>query len=125
MPPLTLASLLQILLGLGLLSVWILRAGSPTAYRGGEAKSLREEFGAYGLPGWFFATIGFLKVGTAIALLIGLWKPELVVPAAGLLVILMLGALAMHWKVKDPTSRSVPALCMLVLSGSLLGLAVT
>jgi len=42
-----------------------------------------------------------------------------VVPAAGVLAILMLGALAMHIKVGDPISKSVPAFCMLAMSATL------
>jgi len=122
MPPITLQTLLQIILGLGLLNVWLVRASASTRYRGGTATSLREEFQAYGLPGWFFVLTGFLKLSAALLLLAGLWFPELVLPAAGLLVALMVGALAMHVKVKDPLIRSVPALSMLAMSALLIGL---
>jgi hypothetical protein len=59
--------------------------------------------------------IGFLKLGSATGLIIGCFIPSLVVPSAALLALLMLGALLMHIKVKDPASRSVPALIMLAL----------
>jgi hypothetical protein len=124
MPPITTALILQVILGLGLLNVWLLRASSATSYRGGAAKSLREEFGSYGLPTWFFYLIGFLKIGSAALLLSGVWFPEAIVPAAGLVVALMLGALAMHVKVGDPAIRSLPALAMLAMSASLVGLQI-
>ena len=122
MPPITSAAVLQVVLGLGLLNVWLLRAKSATPYRGGAARTLQEEFAAYGLPGWFFYLVGALKVGAGLALLAGLWLPALVTPAAGLVAALMLGALAMHFKVQDPPLKSLPAFLMLAMSASLCGL---
>jgi hypothetical protein len=120
MPLITVSSLLQILIGLGLLNVWLLRSRSPTPYRGGTSTSLKEEFDAYGLPDAVFYVVGFLKVGASVALLAGLWVPQLVTPAAAIVSVLMVGALGMHLKIGDPLMRSVPALVMLLLSGTLL-----
>jgi uncharacterized membrane protein YphA (DoxX/SURF4 family) len=106
---------LQIAAALGLLNVWLLRFNQRTAYRGGSAGSMREEFATYGLPSWFAYLIGILKVGSAIALIVGIWIPVLVLPAAGLIGVLMLGALSMHIKIHDPLKKSLPALGMLVL----------
>jgi hypothetical protein len=110
------ALVLQIIVALGLLNVWLLRFSKSTEYRGGGAKSLKEEFSVYGLPTWFMYLIGALKIGSALALLAGLWLPMLVKPAAGLVVLLMLGALAMHIKVRDPIGKSLPAALMLAMS---------
>ena len=107
---------LQITAALGLLNVWLLRFNQRTAYRGGSAGSMREEFAAYGLPAWFAYVIGVLKVGAAIALIVGIWIPALVLPAAALIGVLMLGALSMHIKIHDPLTKSLPALGMLALS---------
>jgi hypothetical protein len=41
MPSFSIASVLHAVLALGLLNVWLLRAASPTRYRGGEAQSLK------------------------------------------------------------------------------------
>jgi hypothetical protein len=49
----SLALVSQIVIALGLLNVWLLRAKRPTAYRGGDAQNMKEEFEAYGLPAWF------------------------------------------------------------------------
>ena len=111
---------LQVIVALGLLNVWLVRAGQATRYRGGDAKSIREEFAAYGLPGGVMWIVGVLKVSIAIALIGGIWKPALVKPAASVLVVLMLGAIAMHAKVKDPVAKSVPAAGMLALAIALL-----
>ncbi len=110
---------IQIILSLGLLNVWVIRFKSATPYRGGSAKNLKEEFQVYGLPQWFVYFIGALKLCTAVALMVGIWISEIVFPASLVLVILMLGALLMHIKVKDPVIKSIPALMMFLLSLSL------
>jgi hypothetical protein len=111
----TLSPICQIIVALGLLNVWLLRFNKPTAYRGRTAANMLGEFAAYGLPGWSCYLVGFLKVASAVALLAGLLYPMLVLPAAGVVAVLMLGAVAMHVKVRDPFKKSVPALAVLVL----------
>ncbi len=125
LPTFTNASLLQIVLALGLMNVWLVRARSATQFRGAAARSLEDEFDAYGLPRWAFYLVGALKLGIAVVLLVGLWVPLLVSPATAGLVLLMLGALAMHVKVGDPPIKSLPALLMLAISGSLLYLTLS
>ena len=112
-------SILQIAVAAGLLNVWLLRFQRSTPYRGGDARSMREEFAVYGLPGWFRYVIGTLKVGSALCLIAGLWLRFLVFPAALLIALLMLGALAMHLKIRDPLKKSVPALVMLALTAAI------
>ena len=111
----TVMVILQIVAALGLLNVWLLRFNRRTGYRGGDAGSMVEEFAAYGLPVWFAYVIGALKVGSALALIAGIWRPAVVLPAAALISILMLGALAMHARIRDPLKKFLPALGMLVL----------
>lgn len=112
----TVLDILQIAVALSLLNVWLLRFGRSTPYRGGNAGSMREEFAAYGLPAWSTYAVGILKVGAALCLIAGLWLHFLVFPAALLIGMLMLGALAMHRKVRDPLIKSAPAFSILVLS---------
>ena len=104
---------LQIVVALGLLNVWMLRFYQSTAYRGGGARSMPEEFAAYGLPAWIIYVVGALKVGGALCLITGIWFPFLVFPAALVIGLLMVGAVAMHVKIGDPLKKSVPALFML------------
>jgi uncharacterized membrane protein YkgB len=107
---------LQVVVGLGILNVWLIRANWATGYRGGDAKTLKEEFATYGLPHWFFYLIGTLKVLCALALLAGIWFPLLATLGGAGLAVLMAGAFSMHLKVKDPFSKSIPALSMLAMS---------
>ena len=88
----TVMVILQVVAALGLLNVWLLRFSQSTAYRGGSARTMVEEFAAYGLPPWFAYLIGTLKIGAALALIAGIWRPSLVLPAAALVCVLMFGA---------------------------------
>ena len=112
----TIVQICQIIVGCGLLNVWLLRFNKSTAYRGGSAVTMPEEFAAYGLPAWSCYLVGVLKVASALGLLAGLIYPALVLPAAIVIALLMSGAVAMHLKVGDPIKKSVPALSVLVLS---------
>ena len=111
----TVSVILQVIAGLGLINVWLVRPRSATAFRGGSSQTLREEFVAYGLPDWCFYAVGASKIVSAVMLIVGIWVPQLVLPAALVIAVLMVGALAMHVKVKDPLTKSVPALLMLAM----------
>jgi uncharacterized membrane protein YphA (DoxX/SURF4 family) len=115
--------LLQIVAGLGIFNVWLLRFSQGTEYRGGKASSMNEEFVSYGLPPVAVYIVGFLKIVSAIGLIAGIFLPTLVAPSAILLAALMIGALGMHLKIKDPFKKSIPALTMLTLCVAILLLA--
>ena len=115
MSPSAVSVVLQVIAGLGLINVWLVRPRSATAFRGGSSQTLREEFAAYGLPDWCFYAVGASKIVSAVMLIVGIWVPQLVLPAALVIAVLMIGALAMHAKVKDPLTKSVPAFLMLAM----------
>ncbi|MDP2389029.1 MAG: DoxX family protein [Acidobacteriota bacterium] len=119
---LALSSLLQLVVGFGLLNVWLVRGRSTTSYRGGAAQTLQGEFAAYGLPGFAFYAVGALKITAAIVLIAGVWLALPVREAAALVAALMIGALAMHLKVGDPLMKSLPAALMLVMSVTIVAL---
>ncbi|MGH1490133.1 MAG: DoxX family protein [Acidimicrobiales bacterium] len=109
---------------LWILNVWFNRFNKDTGYRGGNATNMVEEFEEYGLSKNVMYAVGAAKVSLASLMLIGHWVPKLVRPASGGLAGLMLGAIGMHVKVKDPLKRSLPAisvLCMSALSAILNG----
>jgi uncharacterized membrane protein YphA (DoxX/SURF4 family) len=110
---------LQLFVALGLLNVWVFRSNQQTPYRGSNSSSLKNEFAAYGLPLWSFYAIGFIKIVSALLLLVGLWKPFVVFPAALVISFMMAGAIAMHIKVRDPLKKALPALIMLLFSISI------
>ncbi|MGB5366324.1 MAG: DoxX family protein [Polyangiales bacterium] len=111
----TVVSIAQVVVALAILNVWIIRFGKATSWRGGEATNMSEEFAVYGLPNWFMLMIGFLKISLAALLVAGVWAPELTKPAATGMALLMVGAIAMHFKVGDPPVKSLPAFIVLSL----------
>jgi hypothetical protein len=104
--------IIQIIIALGIFNVWIFRYSKESTWRGGNAKNMKEEFSVYGLPGWFIGLIGFLKLLLASLLIVSIWFPVLKIPAAIGIAVLMLGAILMHFKVKDPLKKSLPAATM-------------
>jgi uncharacterized membrane protein YkgB len=108
--------IIQVVIALSLMMVWLVRPKMETGYRGGNAKNMKEEFDIYGLPYWFMILVGILKVGFALLLIAGLWVPKLTLISSIAIAVLMLGALSMHIKVKDPLKKSLPALTLLLFS---------
>lgn len=108
---------LQLVIALGILNVWLLRFGKATDWRGGGARNMREEFAVYGLPPWFMYTVGFFKILFAGLLIAGVYWRWLTPWAAAGMGVLMLGAVAMHLKVKDPPKKALPSFTLLVLCG--------
>lgn len=116
----TIANILQVIMAGGLLNVWLLRFNKQTPFRGGSSKSIIEEFASYGLPAWFSYLVGALKISSAILLIAGIWVPQLVLPVSSLVSSLMVGAILMHLKIRDPLIKSLPALLMLILGLSII-----
>lgn len=107
---------LKLFIAFGIFNVWLLRFNKPTAWRGGAATTMPQEFSVYGLPAWSCPVVGFLKLSAAICLLIGFWIPELVRPAGLIIAALMLAAVVCHIKVADPLRKALPAFGMFILS---------
>lgn len=101
---------------LWILNVWFVRFNKDTGYRGGGATNMKEEFAEYGMSEKTMYTVGATKVGLAAMMLIGHRAPRLVRPASAGLAALMLGAIGMHMKVKDPIKRALPAISVFTLS---------
>lgn len=112
----TTSNIFQIVIALGLLNVWILRFNKETSYRGGIAKTLKEEFVEYDLPVWSCYVVGFLKIVSAILLIVGVWVPQIVLAPSILILFLMFSAVTMHLMIRDPLLKAMPALALLVMS---------
>jgi len=114
--------ILQLIVALSLLNVWLIQNNKATRWRGGNAKTIIEEFEVYGLPKWMCYFVGILKVTLSIGLIVAIWVPELLQPCAIGLSILLLGSITMHFKIKDPIIKSFPAalfltLCLIITFG--------
>lgn len=107
---------LKLIVGLSILNVWLVRSKKSTAWRGGDANNIEEEFKNYGLPLWFMYTIGTVKVVLALLLIASIYYSQVEAIAAYGIAFLMLGAVSMHIKISDPLKKSLPAFTFLVLS---------
>lgn len=108
-----LSKILSVIVGLTVINVWLFRSGKSTSYRGGDANSLMEEFVVYGL-GDYFLTIGIIKVGLAILLILSLYFQKLRLISASGIGLMMLVAIFMHFSVGDELIKSMPASVMLI-----------
>lgn len=106
---------LQLIISIGLINVWFFRFNKATDYRGGNAKNMKQEFEAYGLPAWLMYLVGSAKVFIAVMLIVSIWFKELLVYNLLALAVLMIAAVLMHIKVKDPIKKSYPALSILFM----------
>ena len=111
----TLIMALQLIIAIGLINVWLFRFNKDTEYRGGEATNMKEERMAYCLPVWLMYFVGAMKVSIALMLIISFWIEELLVYNLIALAVLMIAAVFMHVKVKDPIKKSYPAFSILFM----------
>ena len=105
---------LKVIVGLSLLNVWLLNYNKPSRWRGADAKTMMEEFDAYGLSSSLCYIVGFLKVGFALVLLTSIKYPILEILAASILGALLSGSILMHIKIKDAAIKSLPATLFLI-----------
>lgn len=107
---------IQLIVSLTILNVWLFRREKITAFRGGEAKTLREEFSVYGFSSWVYYAVGIAKVLTALAMFSAIWVEQLLLPSTFIMVIMMLVAFICHMKLRnDNFSKAIPATSILVL----------
>ena len=112
---------IKIITALGIFNVWLLRYNKNTEYRGGNAKSLKEEFKTYGLNSWFMYLIGAIKIGISILFIVSCFNifskmlDTTIFYASVVMSLIMIGSILMHIKVNDPFKKSVPAITMLTL----------
>jgi hypothetical protein len=108
--------ILKVIVGLSILNVWLLQPTKPTKWRGGNAKTIIEEFEVYGLSKTICYIVGFLKVSLALLLLASIWFRDLTAYASSGLALLLFGSIIMHIKIKDPLFKSVPAFIFLIMT---------
>ena len=87
---------LKIIVGLSLLNVWLLQYNKPSRWRGGDAKTMLQEFDVYGLGSTMCYVVGFLKVVFALALIASIWFVDLERVASYVLGLLLTGSILMH-----------------------------
>jgi hypothetical protein len=106
----------KIILFVSIVNVWFFRTNRGTRWRAGDAGNMKEEFKVYGLSETMMYSVGILKVLSAIGLIVSIWFPALAIPCSAAMGFLMVGAIWMHLKVKDPLKKALPAFVFLLLS---------
>lgn len=110
-------SIISLIISLSILNVWLIRFNKPTTYRGGDAITMKEEFATYGLPDWSLYFIGSIKVLLSLIIIYSVFIEETFdfIICYYIMSFLMIGAIIMHFKIKDPIKKSLPAISILTL----------
>jgi len=95
----------QIIVAVSVIFVWVFRF-----------ENIVTEFKHYGLSDLIRSMVGATKISMATLLLAGVWFPSLVLYPAVIMAFLMICAQYFHFKVKNPWSKHVPSLVLLILS---------
>ena len=107
---------LKIIVGISIINVWLIQPNKPSKWRGGDATTIIEEFNVYGLSKTFYKIIFVVKVGLAVLLLVSIKYDLLTLYSSLGLASLLLGSIAMHFKVKDALLKSFPAFLFMGLN---------
>ncbi|MBS1518564.1 MAG: DoxX family protein [Bacteroidetes bacterium] len=101
----TLAILSQIIIAVSIFIVWVLRFDN-----------IVKEFKQYKLPDMVRNLVGAAKISLATLLIAGIWYPSLVAVPALVMAFLMICAQWAHFSVRNPFSKHIPSLILLLLS---------
>ncbi len=102
-----LAILLQVFVALVIFNVWTFRSEKQTKYRGGSARTLREEFIEFGLSDRIYMITSLSKPMLAVALIVAIFFPFMTIPTALAMSFFMAAALLMHYRVRDELIKFV------------------
>ncbi|MFC3800837.1 DoxX family protein [Cohnella sp. GCM10012308] len=84
------------------------------------SKNFVDMFDSLKLPQWFRVVTGVVQLIGAIGLVIGYWKPEVLLWAGIWIAFTMFVAVLAHFRVKHPASSAVPALFITLVAASLI-----
>ncbi|ADH98129.1 DoxX family protein [Salisediminibacterium selenitireducens] len=101
----TLAIISQIIIAISIVIVWVFRFDN-----------IVKEFKQYELSDLTRNMVGAAKISLATLLVAGIWTSEFIVIPALIMAFLMVCAQLAHFKVKNPWSKHVPSLILLLLS---------
>ncbi len=99
-----LLSLAQLVLALSVAFVWIFRYDNVV-----------KEFKQFGLNELTRNIVGASKIALATLLVAGIWYPSLVQISSVLMGLFMIAAQYFHFKIKNPFSKHLPSLILLML----------
>ena len=99
-----LLSLAQLVVALSVAYVWIFRYDNVV-----------KEFKQFGLNELTRNFVGASKIALATLLVVGIWYPSLVQISSVLMGLFMIAAQYFHFKIKNPFSKHLPSLILLIL----------
>lgn len=96
--------LIQVVLALSVAYVWIFRYDNVV-----------KEFKQFGINDLTRNFVGAAKIALVTLLVAGIWYPSLVQISAVLLGLFMIAAQYFHFKIRNPFSKHLPSLILLIL----------
>ncbi|HLP33816.1 MAG TPA: DoxX family protein [Bacteroidia bacterium] len=96
--------LIQVVLALSVAYVWIFRYDNVV-----------KEFKQFGINDLTRNFVGAAKIALVTLLVVGIWYPSLVQISAVLLGLFMIAAQYFHFKIRNPFSKHLPSLILLIL----------
>ncbi|SFA74799.1 DoxX-like family protein [Cohnella sp. OV330] len=84
------------------------------------SKNFVEMFDSLRLPQWFRVVTGIVQIVGAIGLIVGYWKPEVLLWAGIWIAFTMFVAVLAHFRVKHPAGSAVPALFITLVAVALI-----
>ena len=92
----------KVFIAVALFYVWVVRY-----------ENIKKEFLEYQLPSWLRDLVGILKLSFSVMIISN--NKDLVWIGSMWIIILMMGALGTHFKVKNPIQKMIPAIALSIL----------
>ena len=109
----TLSDMLQLIIGMSIMFIWIVRTTTASAYRVGNAQTLSQEFAEAGFTEGVYQVMRILKPIFAFLLVIGIVYEPFFIPCMTFTTLAMIGAVYAHVKVRDNIKKMIPAITLL------------
>jgi len=100
----TLSILPQIIIGLSVLIVWIIRY-----------PNVESDFKSFNLNDIIRNLVGAIKITSSVLLILGSFYTEFILPSSIVLLLMMVSAQYFHHKVNNPIQKRLPSLTLLIL----------
>jgi hypothetical protein len=94
----------QLIVAISVIIVWVFRR-----------ENIIVEFEQYGISDTIRDIVGALKISLATILILGIWYNEFLLSSSLSMAFLMICAQCFHIKVRNPFTKFIPSICLLIL----------
>tara|TARA_B110000495_G_C22803876_1_gene469457 strand:- start:365 stop:709 length:345 start_codon:yes stop_codon:yes gene_type:complete len=94
----------QLIVAVSVIVVWVFRR-----------ENIIVEFEQYGISDTIRDIVGALKISLATILILGIWYNEFLLSSSLSMAFLMICAQCFHIKVRNPFTKFIPSICLLIL----------